>query len=60
MPVMPENIRLGFAYVPFQKYENLYDLNEGLKQGTLFKDLDIPFESYASNPLINPFEEAVK
>lgn len=53
---MPENPRLGFAYVPFQKYENLYDIRKGLQQGTIFKDLNIPFEQYSSNPVMNPFK----
>ncbi len=56
IPFMPENPRLGFAYVPFQKYENLYDIRKGLQQGTIFKDLDIPFEQYSSNPVMNPFK----
>ena len=51
-----ENPRLGFAYVPYQKYENLYDLKNALKRGTIFKDLDIPFNEYASNPIMNPFK----
>lgn len=56
IPFMPGNPRLGFAYVPFQKYENLYDIRKGLQQGTIFKDLDIPFEQYSSNPVMNPFK----
>lgn len=56
IPFMPEDPRLGFAYVPFQKYENLYDIRKGLQQGTIFKDLDIPFEQYSSNPVMNPFK----
>lgn len=55
MPFMFENTKLGFAYVLYQKFENLYDYNEALKRGTIFKDLDIPFEYYASNPIMNPF-----
>ena len=51
-----ENLRHGFAYVLYQKYENLYDLKTALKRGTLFKDLDIPFSEYESNPIMNPFK----
>jgi len=51
-----ENPRVGFAYVPYQKYENLYDLKTALKRGTIFKDLDIPFCEYESNPIMNPFK----
>ena len=50
------NPRVGFVYVPYQRFENLYNLDEALKKGTLFKDLDIPFREYASNPLMNPFK----
>ena len=51
-----ENPKPGFAYVPYQKYENLYDLKNALKRGTIFKELDIPFSEYASNPIMNPFK----
>ncbi len=52
---MPENPRLASAYVPFQKYENLYSTEKSLERGTIFKDLDIPFETYKDNPVMNPF-----
>ena len=55
MPFMPENPRLGFAYVPFQKFENMYSMKDGLKQGTIFKELNIPFEQYCANPIMNPY-----
>lgn len=51
-----DNMYLGFAYVPCQKFENLYDKKEALKKGTIFKDLDIPFEAYKNNPIMNPFK----
>ena len=34
---------LAMAYIPMQKFENLYSVEEALCSGTLFKDLDKPF-----------------
>jgi hypothetical protein len=34
---------LAMAYVPYQKLDKLYDMNAGLKRGTLFPELDLPF-----------------
>jgi hypothetical protein len=34
--------RLGQAYVPYQKYENLYEPERALKEGTVFAGLDFP------------------
>lgn len=42
---VPE-MRLGYAYVLPQMFENLYATEEALKQGTLFRDLNIPMEVY--------------
>ena len=53
---MPDNPMYAFAYVPYQIFENLYDAKCALKQGTIFKDLDIPFEKYKNNPLMSPFK----
>ena len=53
---MPQNPRYAFAYVPYQKYENLYSTNDALWCGTLFKDLYMPFSDYANNPIMNPFK----
>ena len=36
---MPDNVYLGFSYVPNQKFENLYETKEALSMGTIFKDL---------------------
>ena len=35
---------LAIVYAPCQVFEELYDLQTALKQGTLFKELDLPFE----------------
>ena len=51
-----ENPRLGFVYVPYQRFGNLYNQSESLKNGTVFKDLNIPFSEYSSNPIMNPFK----
>jgi hypothetical protein len=39
----PRHISLAMAYVPFQRFENLYDAEKALQRGTLYKDLDLPF-----------------
>lgn len=55
-PCATDNMYLGFAYVPCQEFKNLYDTDKALKQGTIFKELDIPFESYKNNAVMNPFK----
>ena len=58
IPFMPENPMHAFAYVPFQKFENLYKTDKALYRGTIFKDLDVPFDCYKNNPIMSPFKEA--
>lgn len=41
-----ENFPLAMAYVPNQKYRQLYDTAEALQNGTLFKELNLPFLGY--------------
>lgn len=55
IPTMPDDPRLAFAYVPFQEFRNLYSTEKALKNGTIFKELNIPFEIYKDNPIMNPF-----
>jgi hypothetical protein len=31
------------VYSPAQRFDNLYDPEEGLEAGTIFRDLDFPF-----------------
>ena len=50
------NPRVGFVYVPYQRFENLYNRSEALKHGTLFKEFNIPFREYSTNPIMNPFK----
>ena len=35
---------VGMTYVPIQKFENLYSENEALGRGTVFRELDYPFQ----------------
>ena len=58
IPFMPIDPKLAFAYVPFQKFENIYTADKALCRGTVFKDLDVPFDHYKNNPIMNPFKEA--
>ena len=34
--------KLARAYVPMQRFENIYEPHEALRRGTIFKDLDLP------------------
>lgn len=40
---LPPNPVVAMAYVPFQKYGNLYPSEKALDAGTLFCELDKPF-----------------
>ena len=35
---------LAMAYVPWQQWKTPYDPAKGLSRGTIFEDLDLPFE----------------
>lgn len=37
---------LAMAYVPWQRFEKTYNLNEALEIGTIFPELDLPFLGY--------------
>ena len=52
-----ENPLPAFAYVAFQEFKNLYTTEKALEQGTIFKDLDVPFSEYRDNPIMNPFKD---
>jgi len=44
MPIFPETVFYGNAYVPFQQWSgNLYGENEALCSGTIFPELDQPY-----------------
>lgn len=53
---MPEKTYLGFCYVPVQKFENLYEVDDALANGTIFTDLNIPFDAYKNETVMNPFK----
>ncbi len=38
------NMPLAMAYVPWQKWQNLYDSDKGFHCGTIFQELHKPFE----------------
>lgn len=40
---MSKETVLAMAYVPWQKWENIYSSDKGFKRGTIFADLDKPF-----------------
>lgn len=42
-PVMPQELKLAHAYVPFQYFENVYPPEQGLAKGTIFPGLDRPY-----------------
>ena len=50
------NMQYLTATVEPQKYENLFSMCDALCNGTIFKDLYIPFECYKDNPIMNPFK----
>ena len=35
--------KIARAYIPAQVYETNYNLTKGLRQGTIFPELDIPY-----------------
>ena len=38
-----EHRTIAMAYVPWQQFRNLYDLEQALQVGTIFAELDKPF-----------------
>ncbi|MDR2091282.1 MAG: spore coat associated protein CotJA [Clostridiales bacterium] len=40
---LPKNTVLAQAYVPEQAFRNLYHPEKALMQGTLFQELDMPY-----------------
>lgn len=43
MGMFPKCISLAMAYVPWQKFQKLYETDVGFNRGTLFQELDLPF-----------------
>ena len=44
LPEQPCGGVLAMAYVPEQRWEGLYEADEALRHGTLFRGLNLPFE----------------
>ncbi len=42
---LPEDPALAMAYVPFQIADNFYSAEQGMSVGTMFPELDKPFEA---------------
>lgn len=40
---MIDSFPVGMAYVPWQKWQNIYEPEQALMAGTLFRDLDLRF-----------------
>ena len=38
-----ENFTVGMGYVPMQRWEQTYDMENGMRRGTIFPSLDLPF-----------------
>lgn len=36
-------MEIGMCYVPWQKWEDIYDIDKALERGTIFAQLDKPF-----------------
>lgn len=55
-----QNAHLAIASVPVQSWGEVYDQNEALKTGTVFKDLDMPFCSRPYSDIIVFFRKFFK
>lgn len=40
----PKDMQLAMAYVRTQPFRNMYDVNDGWHRGTIFAELDLPYE----------------
>lgn len=45
---IPEQ-RIGYSFVPVQKFRDIYSPEEGHQNGTLFKELNLPINVYGMN-----------
>ena len=43
-----DNYPLAYAYVPYQKYTGVYNMEKALEKGTAFPALDKPFGVYGN------------
>ncbi len=44
MSRFPANTPLAMAYVPMQQWGETYNLEKGFQKGTIFPELDFPFD----------------
>lgn len=58
MPSHGGSKSLAMAYVPWQKWQNVMDGCNGLKNGTIFEDLVLPFKG--SSAACSPFAQNTK
>ena len=40
---MPEHMPIGMSYVPWQKWQSVYDAEKAFRNGTIFQELYKPF-----------------
>lgn len=40
-----KDMPIAMAYVPWQQWQMIYEPKEALKRGTIFQELDLPFEA---------------
>lgn len=45
------NLRVGYSYVPIQKFGEVYTYSDALKNGTLFPELNLPLGVYGKKAL---------
>lgn len=43
-PCAADDMVLAMAYVPWQVWQEIYDAEKGLRRGTIFRELDKPFQ----------------
>ena len=41
-----ENLPLAYAYVPYQQFEEPYDMEKAFEYGTVFSKLNKPYDVY--------------
>lgn len=44
-----ERMPIAMAYVPWQRFERVYELDKALQIGTIFADLNKPFRGQGGN-----------
>lgn len=45
MSTLPEHMPIGMSYVPWQKWQYIYDAEKGFRCGTIFQELYKPFQA---------------